>query len=109
MAGSERIKKTGVTGQGFKEGINININKGLLVLGNVISSLAVKGEKTAGFVPYCDSKLTRLLKGSLGGNHKTLMVRLGSNTEETLNTLRYANRAKNIQNKAVVNIEIKAT
>lgn len=109
LAGSERIKKTGVTGQGLKEGVNIN--KGLLVLGNVISSLAAQSDPTkqGGFVPYRDSKLTRLLKGSLGGNHKTLMVACvspsGSNTEETLNTLRYANRAKNIQNKAVVNMD----
>lgn len=109
LAGSERIKKTGVTGQGLKEGVNIN--KGLLVLGNVISSLAAQSDSTknTGFVPYRDSKLTRLLKGSLGGNHKTLMVACvspsGSNTEETLNTLRYANRAKNIQNKAVVNMD----
>jgi len=107
LAGSERIKKTAAVGQGLKEGININ--KGLLVLGNVISALAAQADpsKTAGFVPYRDSKLTRLLKGSLGGNHKTLMVACvspsGSNTEETLNTLRYANRAKNIQNKAVIN------
>jgi len=107
LAGSERIKKTGVTGQGLKEGVNIN--KGLLVLGNVISALAAQSDprKEGGFVPYRDSKLTRLLKGSLGGNHKTLMVACvspsGSNTEETLNTLRYANRAKNIQNKAVIN------
>jgi len=109
LAGSERIKKTGVTGQGLKEGVNIN--KGLLVLGNVISALAAQSDprKEGGFVPYRDSKLTRLLKGSLGGNHKTLMVACvspsGSNTEETLNTLRYANRAKNIQNKAVINMD----
>lgn len=106
LAGSERIKKTGATGQGLKEGVNIN--KGLLVLGNVISALASQG-KSEGFVPYRDSKLTRLLKGSLGGNHKTLMIACvspsGSNTEESLNTLRYANRAKNIQNKAVVNMD----
>jgi len=108
LAGSERIKKTGATGQGLKEGVNIN--KGLLVLGNVISSLASQGDgKKEQFVPYRDSKLTRLLKGSLGGNHKTVMLACvspsGSNTEETLNTLRYANRAKNIQNKAVVNMD----
>lgn len=106
LAGSERIKRTNATGQGVKEGININ--KGLLVLGNVISALASSGAK-GGFVPYRDSKLTRLLKGSLGGNHKTLMVACvspsGSNTDESLNTLRYANRAKNIQNKAVINMD----
>lgn len=108
LAGSERIKRTHATGQGVKEGININ--KGLLVLGNVISALASSsGSKKESFVPYRDSKLTRLLKGSLGGNHKTLMVACvspsGSNTEESLNTLRYANRAKNIQNKAVINMD----
>ena len=110
LAGSERIKRTHATGQGVKEGININ--KGLLVLGNVISALASQASnnsKKETFVPYRDSKLTRLLKGSLGGNHKTLMVAClspsGSNTEESLNTLRYANRAKNIQNKAVINMD----
>lgn len=108
LAGSERIKRTHATGQGVKEGININ--KGLLVLGNVISALASASTgKKEGFVPYRDSKLTRLLKGSLGGNHKTLMIAClspsGSNTEESLNTLRYANRAKNIQNKATINMD----
>ena len=107
LAGSERIKRTHATGQGVKEGININ--KGLLVLGNVISALATQSSKKETFVPYRDSKLTRLLKGSLGGNHKTLMVAClspsGSNTEESLNTLRYANRAKNIQNKATINMD----
>jgi kinesin family protein 4/21/27 len=110
LAGSERIKRTGATGQGLKEGVNIN--KGLLVLGNVISALASQSDGKKGkdnFVPYRDSKLTRLLRGSLGGNHKTLMVACvspsGSNTEESLNTLRYANRAKNIQNKATVNMD----
>lgn len=108
LAGSERIKRTGATGQGVKEGININ--KGLLVLGNVISALASQANSSKEiFVPYRDSKLTRLLKGSLGGNHKTLMIACvspsGSNTEESLNTLRYANRAKNIQNKAVINMD----
>lgn len=105
LAGSERIKRTLATAQGMKEGININ--KGLLILGNVISTLAAS--KKGAFVPYRDSKLTRLLKGSLGGNHKTLMIACvspsGSNTDESLNTLRYANRAKNIQNKAVINMD----
>jgi hypothetical protein len=108
LAGSERIKRTNATGQGVKEGININ--KGLLILGNVISALASQsGKKKESFVPYRDSKLTRLLKGSLGGNHKTLMIACvspsGSNTDESLNTLRYANRAKNIQNRAVINMD----
>ncbi len=105
LAGSERQKRTNAKGQRMKEGININ--KGLLVLGNVISALAL-GDK-AKFVPFRDSKLTRILRGSLGGNHKTLMIACASpshkNAEESLNCLRYANRAKNIQNKAVVNID----
>ena len=105
LAGSERSKRTNAKGQRLKEGININ--KGLLVLGNVISALA-SGEKGK-FVPFRDSKLTRLLRGSLGGNHKTLMIACASpshkNAEESLNCLRYANRAKNIQNSAVVNVD----
>lgn len=105
LAGSERQKRTNAKGQRLKEGININ--KGLLVLGNVISALAL-GDK-AKFVPFRDSKLTRILRGSLGGNHKTLMIACASpshkNAEESLNCLRYANRAKNIQNKAIVNVD----
>lgn len=106
LAGSERQKRTQATGQRLKEGININ--QGLLVLGNVISALG-DPKKRGSFVPYRDSKLTRLLKGSLGGNHKTLMIACvspsSSNMEETLNCLRYANRAKNIQNHAIVNLD----
>ena len=105
LAGSERQKRTNAKGQRMKEGININ--KGLLVLGNVISALASSDKKK--FVPFRDSKLTRLLRGSLGGNHKTLMIACASpshkNAEESLNCLRYANRAKNIQNKAVINVD----
>lgn len=108
LAGSERAKRTGTSGQGFKEGININL--GLMILGNVISALASQSEgRQDTFIPYRDSKLTRILRGSLGGNHKTLMVACvspsGSSTEESINTLRYANRAKNIQNKATLNID----
>mmetsp|Transcript_13532 Transcript_13532/g.31657 ORF Transcript_13532/g.31657 Transcript_13532/m.31657 type:complete len:1546 (-) Transcript_13532:1586-6223(-) len=107
LAGSERQKRTQATGQRLKEGIDIN--KGLLVLGNVISALGDPQKRGKTFVPYRDSKLTRLLKGSLGGNHKTLMIACvspsSSNLEETLNCLRYANRAKNIQNHAVVNLD----
>ena len=107
LAGSERQKRTQATGQRLKEGIDIN--KGLLVLGNVISALGDPKKRGKTFVPYRDSKLTRLLKGSLGGNHKTLMIACvspsSSNMEETLNCLRYANRAKNIQNHAVVNLD----
>lgn len=107
LAGSERQKRTHAVGQRLKEGIDIN--KGLFVLGNVISALGDPKKAGKTFVPYRDSKLTRLLKGSLGGNHKTLMIACvspsSSNLEESLNCLRYANRAKNIQNNAVVNVD----
>ena len=107
LAGSERQKRTMAQGKRLKEGIDIN--KGLLVLGNVISALGDQKKSGKLFVPYRDSKLTRLLKGSLGGNHKTLMIACvspsSSNMEESLNCLRYANRAKNIQNNAVVNVD----
>ncbi|KAI3820239.1 hypothetical protein L1987_07783 [Smallanthus sonchifolius] len=106
LAGSERAKKTGADGMRLREGIHIN--KGLLALGNVISALGDdKKRKEGGHVPYRDSKLTRLLQDSLGGNSKTAMIACVSpadtNAEETLNTLKYANRARNIQNKAIVN------
>uniref|UniRef100_G1PHG1 Kinesin family member 4A n=2 Tax=Myotis lucifugus TaxID=59463 RepID=G1PHG1_MYOLU len=85
----------------------ININRGLLCLGNVISALG--DDKKGGFVPYRDSKLTRLLQDSLGGNSHTLMIACvspaDSNLEETLNTLRYADRARKIKNKPIVNID----
>jgi len=104
LAGSERLKRTGAVGQRMKEGISIN--SGLLALGNVISALGDPARKS-GHIPYRDSKITRLLQDSLGGNSKTLMIACVSpadvNFEETLNTLKYANRAKNIQNKAVIN------
>lgn len=107
LAGSERQKRTQSEGKRLKEGIDIN--KGLLVLGNVISALGDPKKRGKTFVPYRDSKLTRLLKGSLGGNHKTLMIACVSpsstNMDESLNCLRYANRAKNIQNNAVVNVD----
>ncbi|XP_024976973.1 kinesin-like protein KIN-4C [Cynara cardunculus var. scolymus] len=106
LAGSERAKRTGADGMRLREGIHIN--KGLLALGNVISALGDdKKRKEGGHVPYRDSKLTRLLQDSLGGNSKTVMIACVSpadtNAEETLNTLKYANRARNIQNKAIVN------
>ncbi|KAL8145413.1 kinesin-like protein KIN-4C isoform X2 [Apium graveolens] len=106
LAGSERAKRTGADGLRLREGIHIN--KGLLALGNVISALGdEKKRKEGGHVPYRDSKLTRLLQDSLGGNSKTVMIACVSpadtNAEETLNTLKYANRARNIQNKAIVN------
>ncbi|XP_016006064.2 kinesin-like protein KIF21B isoform X2 [Rousettus aegyptiacus] len=104
LAGSERLKRTGATGERAKEGISINC--GLLALGNVISALGDQSKKVA-HVPYRDSKLTRLLQDSLGGNSQTVMVACVSPSDrdfmETLNTLKYANRARNIKNKVVVN------
>ena len=106
LAGSEKTKKTQATGQRLIEGTKIN--QSLSVLGNVIKAL-VDGK--AKFVPYRDSKLTRLLQDSLGGNTKTLMIAAVSpafsNFDESLSTLRYANRAKSIKNKPVVNIDAK--
>lgn len=104
LAGSERLKRTGATGERAKEGISINC--GLLALGNVISALG-DVSKRALHVPYRDSKLTRLLQDSLGGNSQTVMIACISPSDrdfmETLNTLKYANRARNIKNKVVVN------
>ncbi|OMJ67273.1 hypothetical protein SteCoe_35611 [Stentor coeruleus] len=101
LAGSERQKKTGAEGDRLKEAIKINLS--LSALGNVINALVEKSSH----VPYRDSKLTLLLQDSLGGNTKTLMVAVVSpadyNYEETLSTLRYASRAKNIQNKPKIN------
>ncbi|XP_062155426.1 kinesin-like protein KIN-4A [Alnus glutinosa] len=109
LAGSERAKRTGSDGMRFKEGIHIN--KGLLALGNVISALGDEKKRKEGVhVPYRDSKLTRLLQDSLGGNSKTVMIACVSpadiNAEESLNTLKYANRARNIQNRPVVNRDL---
>eukprot|EP00040_Diaphanoeca_grandis_P032706 m.198902 g.198902 ORF g.198902 m.198902 type:complete len:1075 (-) comp32712_c0_seq1:40-3264(-) len=120
LAGSERTSSTGATGQRLKEGGNIN--KSLTTLGLVISALAERSQKEAKkakstpkkgdkpakiFVPYRDSVLTWLLKESLGGNSKTIMLAALSpadvNYGETLSTLHYANRAKNIVNKAMIN------
>ncbi|XP_060536642.1 chromosome-associated kinesin KIF4 isoform X2 [Cylas formicarius] len=109
LAGSERPKKTGAVGTTFKEGVNIN--KGLFVLGNVISCLG-NDKSQQSFVPYRDSNLTRLLKDSLGGNSMTLMIACVSpadyNLEETLSTLRYADRARKIKNKPVINQDPKS-
>eukprot|EP00095_Tigriopus_kingsejongensis_P009941 maker-scaffold981_size73921-snap-gene-0.13 protein:Tk09941 transcript:maker-scaffold981_size73921-snap-gene-0.13-mRNA-1 annotation:"hypothetical protein CAPTEDRAFT_151173" len=102
LAGSERQAKTEATGERLKEATKINLS--LSALGNVISAL-VDGKSK--HIPYRDSKLTRLLQDSLGGNTKTLMVACLSpadnNYDETLSTLRYANRAKNIKNKPKIN------
>ena len=115
LAGSERNKRTGASGHRFKE--SININSGLLALGNVINAIADDQERrTQGLgprhlhVPYRDSKLTRLLQDSLGGNARTCMIacisQADANLEESLNTLKYAARARNIRNKPVVNRDI---
>ena len=104
LAGSERLKRTKASGIRAKEGIAIN--SGLLALGNVISALGDINSK-ATHIPYRDSKLTRLLQDSLGGNSRTLMIACVSPADrdfmETHNTLKYANRARNIRNAAVVN------
>ena len=107
LAGSERASSTGAVGERLKEGGNIN--KSLLILGNVINALADKatGKKKDILPPYRDSALTRILQNALGGNSKTVMICALSpafiNFEETLSTLRYADRAKKIQNKAIIN------
>merc|ERR1719456_742654 len=102
LAGSERQSKTGATGDRLKEATKINLS--LSALGNVISAL-VDGKSS--HIPYRDSKLTRLLQDSLGGNTKTVMVaNVGPadyNYDETLSTLRYAYRAKSIKNKPRIN------
>ncbi|KAL2622279.1 hypothetical protein R1flu_002484 [Riccia fluitans] len=102
LAGSERLNKTGATGDRFRELTNINWS--LSALGNVISAL-VDGKNT--HIPYRDSKLTRLLQDSLGGNTRTVMIaNIGPadyNFDESISTLRYANRAKNIKNKPRIN------
>uniref|UniRef100_A0A3P8VAL4 Kinesin family member 7 n=1 Tax=Cynoglossus semilaevis TaxID=244447 RepID=A0A3P8VAL4_CYNSE len=104
LAGSERILKTGNTGERLKE--SIQINSGLLALGNVIGALGDPKRKGS-HIPYRDSKITRILKDSLGGNSKTLMIACispsSSDFDESLNTLNYATRARNIQNPATVN------
>ena len=106
LAGSERQSKTGSTGERLKEATNIN--KSLLTLGNVISALV---DGNSQHVPYRDSKLTKLLMDSLGGNTKTVMIAnfgpVDYNYDETISTLRYANRAKSIKNKPKINEDIK--
>jgi kinesin family protein 4/21/27 len=106
LAGSERLKRTNAEGQRMKE--SIDINRGLLALGNVISALA-EPQKSRGHIPYRDSKLTRILQDSLGGNSKSLFLCCVSpiyiDLMESLGALRYANRARRIQNKPVVNLD----
>ncbi|KAK8822237.1 hypothetical protein WA577_005401 [Blastocystis sp. JDR] len=104
LAGSERTGKANTEGKLMKEGININL--GLLALGKVISALGDEKKKGT-FPPYRESKLTRILMDSLGGNAKTLMITCVSpasdSISETVSSLVYANNAKNIQNKPKVN------
>ncbi|KAG7272490.1 hypothetical protein CRUP_005962 [Coryphaenoides rupestris] len=108
LAGSERADSTGAKGTRLKEGANIN--KSLTTLGKVISALAEvnkKKKKVENFIPYRDSVLTWLLRENLGGNSRTAMVAALSpadiNYDETLSTLRYADRAKQIRCNAVIN------
>ncbi|KAK0728094.1 P-loop containing nucleoside triphosphate hydrolase protein [Lasiosphaeria miniovina] len=110
LAGSERAKSTEATGQRLREGSNIN--RSLTTLGRVIAALAdpkktpsKKGPGSSSVVPYRDSILTWLLKDSLGGNSKTAMIACiaPSDYDETLSTLRYADQAKRIRTRAVVN------
>ena len=111
LAGSERMKKTGAEGDRAREGIQINM--GLLALGNVINALADDERMQTGgkkvHVPYRQSKLTRLLQDALGGNSQTVFLACVSssdtNASETLSTLHYANRARNIQNAPVRNVD----
>ncbi|KAL4003536.1 Kinesin motor domain family protein [Acanthocheilonema viteae] len=106
LAGSERLKKTQAEGERMREGIKIN--EGLLALGNVIASLT-DPNATGRHIPYRVTKITRLLQDSLGGNSYTVMIACVSpadtNADETLSTLRYADRAKHIKNKPTVNID----
>lgn len=103
LAGSENVNRSGVTGNKLEEAKKINLS--LSALGNVIHALITNYEH----IPYRDSKLTRLLQESLGGNYKTSLIVACSpspkSQEETLNTLKFASRAKNIQNKVSVNIK----
>jgi hypothetical protein len=107
LSGSERASSTGATGDRLKE--STNINKSLSTLGNVISALAdiSSGSKRKIVVPYRESILTKLLQNALGGNSKTVMIAALSpadvNFDETLSTLRFADRVKRIKNTVVVN------
>ena len=107
LAGSERVALNEIRGQRFKEGVQINM--GLLALSNCIAALTDVHRRDWGHVPYRDSKLTRLLQDSLGGNSRTVMLACvspaDSNSDETLNTLKYANRARGIRNRVSINFE----
>lgn len=105
LAGSERAKKTGASGVRLKE--SVGINQGLLSLGKVIRALTTTNTAMT-HVPYRESKLTRFLQDSLGGNSRTVLLAcispLESSLNETINTLQYASRAKAIHNKVIANV-----
>lgn len=112
LAGSERAHRTGNVGDRFKE--SIHINSGLLALGNVISALSSNYDPSSRaakkiHIPYRDSKITRILKDSLGGNANTLMICCispsSNNLDESINALKYASRARYIKNKPIVNVD----
>ena len=107
LAGSERVTLNETRGQRFKEGVQINM--GLLALSNCIAALTDVNRREWGHIPYRDSKLTRLLQDSLGGNSRTVMFACvspaDSNTDETLSTLKYASRARSIRNRVAINFE----
>jgi hypothetical protein len=111
LAGSERSKNTNTVGERLKEAGMIN--KSLSALGNVINSLVDLSEGKNRHVPYRDSKLTFILRDSLGGNSKTVIIANISpsaiNIGETLSTLEFAKRAKQIKNRAVVNEDSSGT
>jgi hypothetical protein len=106
LAGSERADSTGATGARLKEGSAIN--QSLSALGNVINALT-RPAKERGHIPYRDSKLTYLLSDSLGGNSLTLMLAClsptAANHDESLSTLRFAERVKSIKNQAKINMD----
>ena len=103
LAGSEKVGKTGVTGETLEEAKKINLS--LSCLGNVIHALTSNYEH----IPYRDSKLTRILQESLGGNYKTALIVAASphssNREESITTLKFASRAKTIKNRYKMNIQ----
>lgn len=104
LAGSEKVSKTGAVGETLEEAKKINMS--LSCLGNVINCLTSGNHD---FVPYRESKLTRILKDSLGGNYKTTLIVTCSphsyNAEETLSTLNFAKRAKNVKNTVKINLK----
>lgn len=108
LAGSERVKVSNAKGQRLEE--LKNINKSLSCLGKVISSLVEKNSNKSTHIPYRDSKLTRLLENSLGGNCVTIFMgmisQLSENFSESLSTLKFANSAKRIKNKVKVNEDL---